>query len=171
MFDVFNEIEGAPNLLLSAQRHYITRYNSTVAESSAALNMKVGDKLCILVFSDLLVICKRKRSLLGKNDKGSSSRTPSRVNSGRKEKKEELVYRGLINAVEIMKILDIKETFECQRCFSYCVKRNGSKFHCNVISPVVSGRDQGSESSKICLVLVPCSGASLQNVLVLVHYF
>ena len=128
MFDVFNEIEGAPNLLLSAQRHYITRYNSTVAESSAALNMKVGDKLCILVFSDLLVICKRKRSLLGKNDKGSSSRTPSRVNSGRKEKKEELVYRGLINAVEIMKILDIKETFECQRCFSYCVKRNGSKY-------------------------------------------
>ena len=127
MFDVFNEIEGAPNLLLSAQRHYITRYNSTVAESSAALNMKVGDKLCILVFSDLLVICKRKRSLLGKNDrKGTDGRTPSRVNSGRKEKKEELVYRGLINAVEIMKILDIKETFECQRCFSYCVKRNGS---------------------------------------------
>ena len=50
MFEVYNEIEKAPNLILSAQRKYLFRFNATVAINSEVLAVKTGDKICVLVY-------------------------------------------------------------------------------------------------------------------------
>ena len=50
MFDIFSQIENAPNQIISAQRHYQFRFNCTAAESSQKLGVTKGTKLCMLVF-------------------------------------------------------------------------------------------------------------------------
>lgn len=50
MFDIFSQIENAPNQIISAQRHYQFRFNCTAVDSSNKLGIAKGTKLCMLVF-------------------------------------------------------------------------------------------------------------------------
>ena len=58
------------------------------------------------ILSDILVICKRTKGKLGKGNREKTKiKTPSRANSGRNKRKEDLIFRVLIHSIEV-NILD-----------------------------------------------------------------
>ena len=72
----------------------------------------------------MLVLCRRKRSLKKKNST-KSGRTPKRTNSGRNDQKDdhtEIHFKSNYSMSNVMKIININETPECQRCFVFMIQ-------------------------------------------------
>lgn len=69
MFDIFNEIENCPAQLISSNRSFISRCDTT--ELSETLSGR-GDPLSLFLFTDTLLICKR-RSKCNPNSKSPNS--------------------------------------------------------------------------------------------------
>jgi protein ECT2 len=73
MFDIFNDIEGCPPMLISSHRSLISKCEVVELETSETLSGR-GDHLILFLFSDTLEICK-KRSKHAANQKSPTAYT------------------------------------------------------------------------------------------------
>ncbi|KAL4219754.1 Protein T2 [Mactra antiquata] len=111
MFDIMKDIENCPATLLSSHRYFITRMD--VVELSDGLCER-GTPLSIFLFSDCVVICKRRtKVLLSKSP--ASSKTPQK---GYK-------HIELIQLQCLKRVLDIVESETCKDAFGFIVKNAG----------------------------------------------
>ena len=68
----------------------------------------------------MFLICRRKKTLKG--SKSMTARTPiARSNSG-KTQQEQLTFKSQFSGSVIMKIIDVSETSDCQRCVSFMIQ-------------------------------------------------
>ncbi|XP_052783729.1 protein ECT2-like isoform X2 [Mya arenaria] len=108
MFDILKDIENCPASLLSSHRNFLSRVD--VIELSSCLSDR-GAPLSLFLFSDCLVICKRRTKVLHSKSP-AASKTPQKG------------YKHLefLPLQCVRKVLDILETDECKDAFGLIVK-------------------------------------------------
>ncbi|CAG5098750.1 Oidioi.mRNA.OKI2018_I69.XSR.g15942.t1.cds [Oikopleura dioica] len=112
-----NEIDKCPMYLISAQRRIVARYNCVGLDASACLGTKLNDKLCVILFNDILMICQRRSSRKVRRQPSDRGATPGRGTS----KKEALEYKIHFSLTKVVNVLRVKETSEVQRCISIAI--------------------------------------------------
>ncbi|XP_022163754.1 protein ECT2 isoform X2 [Myzus persicae] len=116
LFDIFNDIDNCPPHLVSSHRSFITKCD--VVELSDNLSGR-GDHLTIFVFSDVVEVCKKRKSFNGKSPKEPSSGS-HKLNGGAKSYK----HIKLMPLNIIKQVIDIKETEDCRNTFSLMIIDN-----------------------------------------------
>ncbi|XP_060871893.1 protein ECT2-like isoform X1 [Metopolophium dirhodum] len=116
LFDIFNDIDNCPPHLVSSHRSFITKCD--VVEQSDNLSGH-GDHLTIFVFSDVVEVCKQKKSFNGKIPKELNSGS-HKFNGGAKSYK----HIKLMPLNIIKQVIDIKETDDCCNTFSLLIIDN-----------------------------------------------
>ncbi|XP_050428638.1 protein ECT2 isoform X2 [Adelges cooleyi] len=115
LFDIFNEIDNCPPHLVSSHRSFITKCD--VIEISDNLSGR-GDHLTIFVFSDIVEVCKKRKSFNGKSPKEPNSGS-HKLNGAKLYKHIKLMPLNIIKQV-----IDIKETDDCRNAFSLMIIDN-----------------------------------------------
>ncbi|XP_072742510.1 protein ECT2-like isoform X2 [Anoplolepis gracilipes] len=110
MFNIFNEIDKCPPHLVSSHRLFINKCD--VMEIHEELS-KQGDQLVLFLFTDVLIICKKRCS--GNMQKSLQS---SKKESQRKPYK----HLKLLSLCTIRKVVDIQETKEYPKQFALIVR-------------------------------------------------
>ncbi|VVC31586.1 Hypothetical protein CINCED_3A022176 [Cinara cedri] len=116
LFDIFNDIDNCPPHLVSSHRSFITKCD--VIELSDNLSGR-GDHLTIFVFSDVVEVCKKRKSFNVKSPKESNSGS-HKLNGGAKSYK----HIKLMPLNVIKQVIDIKETEDCRNTFSLMIIDN-----------------------------------------------
>ncbi|XP_060875011.1 protein ECT2-like isoform X2 [Metopolophium dirhodum] len=116
LFDIFNDIDNCPPHLVSSHRSFITKCD--VVELSDNLSGR-GDHLTIFVFSDVVEVCKKRKSFNGKSPKELNSGS-HKLNGGAKSYK----HIKLMPLNIIKQVIDIKETEDCRNTFSLMIIDN-----------------------------------------------
>ncbi|KAL5236435.1 hypothetical protein ACI65C_003845 [Semiaphis heraclei] len=116
LFDIFNDIDNCPPHLVSSHRSFITKCD--VVELSDNLSGR-GDHLTIFVFSDVVEVCKKRKSFNGKSPKEPNSGS-HKLNGGAKSYK----HIKLMPLNIIKQVIDIKETEDCRNTFSLMIIDN-----------------------------------------------
>ncbi|XP_045200186.2 protein ECT2-like isoform X2 [Mercenaria mercenaria] len=111
MFDIVKDIENCPATLLSSHRFFITRID--VIELSETLCER-GAPLALFLFSDSVVICKRRTKVL-------NSKSPASTKTPQKGYK----HIEFIPLQCVKRVLDIVETENCKDAFGLIVKNSG----------------------------------------------
>ncbi|CBY25004.1 unnamed protein product [Oikopleura dioica] len=118
LFDLLTkEISDCPPMILSAQRRFVARYNCVGLDASACLGTKLNDKLCVVLFNDILMICRRRSSRKVTRQPSDRGATPGRQSS----KKESLFYKCHFSLSKVLNVLRVKETSEVKRCISIAI--------------------------------------------------
>ncbi|XP_070509513.1 protein ECT2 [Chironomus tepperi] len=97
MFDIFNDIEGCPPMLVSSHRSLISKCEVIELEASDILSGR-GDHLILFLFSDTLEICK-KRSKANNLSKSPNSTYTGKHNGPKPYKHIKLIPLSLIRTV------------------------------------------------------------------------
>jgi hypothetical protein len=98
MFDIFNDIDNCPPMLVSSHRSLISKCEVVELESSDILSGR-GDHLILFLFSDTLEICK-KRSRINNISKSPTNSAYTNKHSGPKPYKHiKLIPLNLIRSV------------------------------------------------------------------------
>lgn len=97
MFDIFNDIEGCPPMLVSSHRSLISKCEVIELEASDILSGR-GDHLILFLFSDTLEICK-KRSRANNLSKSPNSTYTGKHNGPKPYKHIKLIPLSLIRTV------------------------------------------------------------------------
>ncbi|XP_015369394.1 PREDICTED: protein ECT2 isoform X2 [Diuraphis noxia] len=116
LFDIFNDIDNCPPHLVSSHRSFISKCD--VVELSDNLSGR-GDHLTIFVFSDVVEVCKKRKSFNGKSPKEPNSGS-HKLNGGAKSYK----HIKLMPLNIIKQVIDIKETEDCRNTFSLMIIDN-----------------------------------------------
>ncbi|XP_025421292.1 protein ECT2 isoform X2 [Sipha flava] len=116
LFDIFNDIDNCPPHLVSSHRSFITKCD--VIELSDNLSGR-GDHLTIFVFSDVVEVCKKRKSFNGKSPKEPNSGSHKLNGGGKSYKHIKLMPLNIIKQV-----IDIKETEDCRNTFSLMIIDN-----------------------------------------------
>ncbi|XP_026805633.1 protein ECT2 isoform X2 [Rhopalosiphum maidis] len=116
LFDIFNDIDNCPPHLVSSHRSFITKCD--VIELSDNLSGR-GDHLTIFVFSDVVEVCKKRKSFNGKSPKEPNSGS-HKLNGGAKSYK----HIKLMPLNIIKQVIDIRETEDCRNTFSLMIIDN-----------------------------------------------
>ncbi|XP_003242704.1 protein ECT2 isoform X3 [Acyrthosiphon pisum] len=116
LFDIFNDIDNCPPHLVSSHRSFITKCD--VVELSDNLSGR-GDHLTIFVFSDVVEVCKKRKSFNGKSPKELNSGS-HKLNGGAKSYK----HIKLMPLNIIKQVIDIRETEDCRNTFSLMIIDN-----------------------------------------------
>ncbi|XP_052217057.1 protein ECT2-like isoform X1 [Dreissena polymorpha] len=108
MFDIMKDIENCPATLLSSHRNFVSRMD--VIELSDVLSDR-GAPLSLFLFSDCIVICKRRTKVLHSKSP-AASKTPQKG------------YKHLefLPLQCVKKVLDILEAKDCKDAFGLIVK-------------------------------------------------
>ncbi|XP_057327656.1 protein ECT2 isoform X3 [Microplitis mediator] len=118
MFDIFNEIDNCPPHLVSSHRSFIGKCE--VMELSEGLSGR-GDHLVLFLFTDTLEICKKRSKAF------NSLKSPNTVNGLHTVKLNQgkpYKHIKLLSLSTIKKVVDIRETDECQNVFALMVRNN-----------------------------------------------
>ncbi|KAK7866025.1 hypothetical protein R5R35_008539 [Gryllus longicercus] len=116
IFDIFNEIENCPPLLVSSHRSFIVRCD--VIELADGLSGR-GDSLVFFLFSDTMEVCK-KRSKAFKSPNVTGSLHSMKMTKPYK-------HICLLPLSTIKRVIDIQETNDCRNAF--CLRcRNNQEF-------------------------------------------
>lgn len=118
MFDIFNDIDNCPPELISSHRTFVTRAEVIQLSSSEGLSSK-GNFLVLFLFTDQLEVCKKRSKAF------NTMKSPNTVN-GYHQKSTSKPYKHvkLMPLSHIKRVIDIKETEECQRVFSIVFRNN-----------------------------------------------
>ncbi|KAK5647138.1 hypothetical protein RI129_005602 [Pyrocoelia pectoralis] len=118
MFDIFNEIDNCPPDLISSHRTFVTRAEVIQLSSSEGLSNK-GNFLVLFLFTDQLEVCKKRSKAF------NTLKSPNTVN-GYHQKSTTKPYKHvkLMPLSHIKRVIDIKETEDCQRVFSLVFRNN-----------------------------------------------
>uniref|UniRef100_A0A6A7G201 Protein ECT2-like n=3 Tax=Hirondellea gigas TaxID=1518452 RepID=A0A6A7G201_9CRUS len=114
LFEIHNDIENCPPNLVASHRTYVSR--ADVTELSDTCSSR-GDLLTLFVFNDVLEICKRK-------SKYNSIKSPSRANLHAIRTIKTYKHLEMMSLGHIKRIVDIRETDECQQVFALIVRTN-----------------------------------------------
>ncbi|XP_029345001.1 protein ECT2 isoform X2 [Acyrthosiphon pisum] len=142
LFDIFNDIDNCPPHLVSSHRSFITKCD--VVEQSDNLSGH-GDHLTIFVFSDVVEVCKKKKSCNGKSTKEPNSGS-HKFNGGAKSYK----HIKLMPLNIIKQVIDIKETEDCHNTFSLLIIDNHD-FKEILYKFTMTGSNSGDNHKKIFL--------------------
>ncbi|XP_020288893.1 protein ECT2-like isoform X5 [Pseudomyrmex gracilis] len=113
IFDIFNEIDNCPPHLVSSRRSFISKCD--VMEVTEGLSGR-GDHLVLFLFTDTLEICKKRSKTF--NSKSPSANLQSiKLNQGKPYK-----HVKMLSLTSIRKVVDIRETDECQKVFALVVR-------------------------------------------------
>uniref|UniRef100_A0A1Y1K8R5 Protein ECT2 n=1 Tax=Photinus pyralis TaxID=7054 RepID=A0A1Y1K8R5_PHOPY len=118
MFDIFNDIDNCPPDLISSHRTFVTRAEVIQLSSSEGLSSK-GNFLVLFLFTDQLEVCKKRSKAF------NTLKSPNTVN-GYHQKSTSKPYKHvkLMPLSHIKRVIDIKETEDCQRVFSLVFRNN-----------------------------------------------
>lgn len=109
IFDIVYEVDSCPPTIVSSHRQFVTRAELISVDDN--LTSK-GDFVCLFLFSDCVEIAKRKHG--AKHQSFKSPRVHSRVPSTARS----LKHVRLLSLSHIKKIVDIKNSDDCQSAFS-----------------------------------------------------
>ncbi|KAF5277685.1 hypothetical protein FQR65_LT03665 [Abscondita terminalis] len=118
MFDIFNDIDNCPADLISSHRTFVTRSEVMQLSSSEGLSSK-GNLLVLILFTDQLEVCKKRSKAF------NTLKSPNTVN-GYHPKSTTKPYKHvkLLPLSHIKRVIDIKETEDCQKVFSLVFRNN-----------------------------------------------
>ncbi len=104
MFDIFNEIDNCPPLLVSSHRSFISRCE--VQELSEGLSGR-GDNLVLFLFTDMLEICKKRSKAFNSM---KSPNTISGTHSVKMSSAKPYKHIKMLSLTTVKKVYDIRET-------------------------------------------------------------
>lgn len=119
LFDIFNDIDNCPPDIVSSHRNFIARTEVIQLSSSEGLSSK-GNALVLFLFSDQLEVCKKR-------SKAITLKSPNTVGvNGLHQKTTVKPYKHvkLMPLNTIKRVIDIKETEDCQKVFSLVFRNN-----------------------------------------------
>ncbi|KAK0179332.1 hypothetical protein PV327_005095 [Microctonus hyperodae] len=118
MFDIFNEIDNCPPHLVSSHRSFIGKCD--VMELSEGLSGR-GDHLVLFLFTDTLEICKKRSKAFNslKSPNMANGLHTAKLSQGKPYK-----HIKMLSLSTIKKVVDIRETDECQKVFALMVRSN-----------------------------------------------
>ncbi|XP_046428578.1 protein ECT2 isoform X3 [Neodiprion fabricii] len=118
MFDIFNDIDNCPAHLVSSHRSFIGKCE--VMELGEGLSGR-GDHLVLFLFTDTLEICKKRSKAFNslKSPKEANGLHPTKLSQGKPYK-----HIRMLSLSTIKKVVDIRETDECQKVFALMVRSN-----------------------------------------------
>ncbi|KAF5305669.1 hypothetical protein FQA39_LY09158 [Lamprigera yunnana] len=118
MFDIFNDIDNCPADLISSHRTFVTRSEVMQLSSSEGLSSK-GNFLILFLFTDQLEVCKKRSKTF------NTYKSPNLIN-GYHQKSTVKPYKHvkLLPLSHIKRVIDIKETEDCQKVFSLVFRNN-----------------------------------------------
>ncbi|XP_066258717.1 protein ECT2 isoform X2 [Euwallacea similis] len=119
LFNIFNDIDNCPPDIVSSHRSYVTKAEVVQLSSSEGLASK-GSSLVLFLFSDKLEICKKKSSkaFVKSPSAGSYQMTQGRTNI------KPYKHVKIMALNNIKRVIDIKETEDCQKVFSLVCRNN-----------------------------------------------
>ncbi|KAL3281139.1 hypothetical protein HHI36_004359 [Cryptolaemus montrouzieri] len=118
LFNIFNEIDNCPPDIVSSHRSFIAKSEVVQLSSNDGLSSK-GNNLVLFLFSDRLEICKKKSKVF------NSLKSPSGVSTSQnKACPKPYKHVRLIALNTIKRVIDIKETEDCQKVFSLVCRHN-----------------------------------------------
>nr|XP_023015310.1 protein ECT2 isoform X1 [Leptinotarsa decemlineata] len=119
LFNIFNDIDNCPPDIVSSHRCFIAKAEVVQLSSSEGLSSK-GNNLVLFLFSDQLEVCKKKSKAF------NSLKSPSTVGGSLQSKPNAKPYKHvkLMALNTIKRVIDIKETEECQKVFSLVCRNN-----------------------------------------------
>ncbi|XP_050308869.1 protein ECT2 isoform X2 [Anthonomus grandis grandis] len=115
LFNIFNEIDNCPPDLVSSLRHYVIKADVIQLSSSEGLASK-GSGLVLYVFSDRVEVCKKKSKVFNSAKSPASGIKPNNVKPYK--------HVRMVPLNTIKRVIDIKETEDCQNVFSLVCKSN-----------------------------------------------
>ncbi|XP_043677764.1 protein ECT2 isoform X3 [Vespula pensylvanica] len=118
MFDIFNEIDNCPPHLVSSHRSFIGKCD--VMELSEGLSGR-GDHLVLFLFTDILEICKKRSKAFNSL---KSPNTANGLHSAKLSQGKPYKHIKMLSLSTIRKVVDIRETEECQKVFALMVRSN-----------------------------------------------
>ncbi|XP_066143767.1 protein ECT2 isoform X3 [Euwallacea fornicatus] len=119
LFNIFNDIDNCPPDIVSSHRSYVTKAEVVQLSSSEGLASK-GSSLVLFLFSDKLEVCKKKSSkaFVKSPSAGSYQMTQGRTNV------KPYKHVKIMALNNIKRVIDIKETEDCQKVFSLVCRNN-----------------------------------------------
>ncbi|XP_076254864.1 epithelial cell transforming 2 pebble isoform X4 [Rhynchophorus ferrugineus] len=121
LFNIFNDIDNCPPDIVSSHRSYITKVEVTQLGSSEGLSSK-GSNLVLFLFSDQLEVCKKKSKAFNSMKSPSASVSSFQLQGKTVVKPYKHVKMMALNTIK--RVIDIKETEDCQKVFSLVCRGN-----------------------------------------------
>ncbi|CAG9768830.1 unnamed protein product [Ceutorhynchus assimilis] len=119
LFNIFNDIDNCPAELVSSHRSYMAKSDVIQLSSSEGLASK-GSSLVMFIFSDQLEVCKKKSKSF--NSTKSPSASSFQIQGRPNVKPYKHVRMMALNTIK--RVIDIKETEDCQKVFSLVCRSN-----------------------------------------------
>jgi hypothetical protein len=98
MFDIFNDIENCPPMLVSSHRTFISKCEVIELETSETLSGR-GDHLILFLFSDTLEICKKRSKANAQSKSPTNTAVYGKHNGPKPFKHIKLIPLSLIRTV------------------------------------------------------------------------
>ncbi|KAJ8983138.1 hypothetical protein NQ317_014713 [Molorchus minor] len=119
LFNIFNDIDNCPPDIVSSHRSFVAKAEVIQISSSEGLSSK-GNSLMLFLFSDQLEVCKKKSKSF------NSLKSPSGGGGSLQSKPLTKPYKHvkLLALNTIKRVIDIKETDDCQKVFSLVCRNN-----------------------------------------------
>ncbi|KAG5896616.1 hypothetical protein JTB14_009526 [Gonioctena quinquepunctata] len=120
LFNIFNDIDNCPPDIVSSHRCFIAKAEVVQLSSSEGLSSK-GNNLVLFLFSDQLEVCKKKSKAF------NSLKSPSAGGGGSLQNRpitKPYKHVKLMALNTIKRVIDIKETEDCQKVFSLVCRNN-----------------------------------------------
>ncbi|XP_072379786.1 protein ECT2 isoform X1 [Diabrotica undecimpunctata] len=124
LFNIFNDIDNCPPDIVSSHRNFVAKAEVVQLSSSEGLASK-GNNLVLFLFSDQLEVCKKKSKAFN-SLKSPSTVTTAGVGGSLQNRQLIKPYKHirLMALNTIKRVIDIKETDECQKVFSLVCRNN-----------------------------------------------
>ncbi|KAJ3633884.1 hypothetical protein MTP99_010803 [Tenebrio molitor] len=115
LFNMFNDIDNCPPDIVCSHRKFIAKAEVIQVSTTEGLSSK-GNSLILFLFSDLVEVCKKKSKAF------NNPKSPSGVSSLQRPKLYKHVKLLPLNTIK--KVIDIKETEQCQKVFCFVCRTN-----------------------------------------------
>lgn len=116
LFNMFNDIDNCPPDIVCSHRKFIAKAEVIQVSSTEGLASK-GSSLILFIFSDIVEVCKKKSKAFNNPKSPTGS-----VSSLQRSKLYKHVKLLQLNTIK--KVVDIKETDQCQRVFCFICRAN-----------------------------------------------
>ncbi|XP_060518984.1 protein ECT2 isoform X2 [Cylas formicarius] len=121
LFNIFNDIDNCPPDIVSSHRSYIAKTEVIQLSSSEGLASK-GNNLVLFLFTDQLEVCKKKKTFNSMKSPSATVSSSFQLQGRPTIKPYKHVRMMALNTIK--KIIDIKETEDCQKVFSLVCRNN-----------------------------------------------
>ncbi|CAH1117797.1 unnamed protein product [Phaedon cochleariae] len=128
LFNIFNDIDHCPPDIVSSHRNFIAKADVVQLSSSEGLCSK-GNSLALFLFSDRLEVCKKRSRAFNALKSPSATMAAGATSTGagsfqgrQLSKPYKHVKLMALNAIK--RVIDVKETDDCQKVFSLVCRNN-----------------------------------------------